>query len=185
MRTDEELLLEAGRGDRDSFAPLVERHQAAIVRFVHRYLAIAERATAEDLAQDVFLNAWKYAPTFRGEARAFTWLFRIAVNTCLNHRRHERGKGGRPLTLDAATDESVRASEASDDPVESSERADRVRSALADLPPNQRAAIVLRHFHELSYAEIAEIMHISAAAVESLLHRGRAGLRDAFSVEDS
>jgi RNA polymerase sigma-70 factor (ECF subfamily) len=172
--TDEELLLASGRGDRGAFALLVERHQRAVIQFVHRFLATADRATAEDLAQQVFLNAWRYAPTFEPRAKVLTWLFRIASNACLNYRRREQSRIS-AVALDESTGrESDRAeAEGVELRLVEEERAREVRAAVAALPSSQRVAIVLRYFHEFSHADIAAIMETSLSAVDSLLHRGR------------
>jgi RNA polymerase sigma-70 factor (ECF subfamily) len=175
--TDEELLLASGRGDRGAFALLVERHQRAVIQFVHRFLATADRATAEDLAQQVFLNAWRYAPTFEPRAKVLTWLFRIASNACLNYRRREQSRIS-AVALDESTGrESDRAeAEGVELRLVEEERAREVRAAVAALPPSQRVAIVLRYFHEFSHADIAAVMETSLSAVDSLLHRGRRSL---------
>jgi RNA polymerase sigma-70 factor (ECF subfamily) len=183
MATDEELLLASGRGDRDAFTVLVQRHHRATIQFVHRFLATADRATAEDLAQQVFLSAWRYAPTFQPRAKVLTWLFRIAKNACLNYRRSEHSR------TSAVRLESLRGAEHNDRGegaellLTGRERAHQVRAAIAALPPNQRAAVVLRHFHEFSYAEIGDIMGTSTSAVDSLLHRGRQALYRKLSLK--
>jgi len=176
--TDEELLLASGRGQRDAFALLVQRHHRAVIHFVHRFLATADRATAEDLAQQVFLGAWKYAPTFQPRAKVLTWLFRIATNTCLNYRRYEQSRDSTGQLDHARAAERDESSEGGELGLLGQERAQQVRSAVATLAPNQRAVIVLRYFHESSYAEIATIMETSVSAVDSLLHRARHALRE-------
>ena len=89
-REDEDLLISAGKGDREAFGLLVERHHLAVVRFAYRFLGNVDRDTAEDLAQDVFLRAWRSAPSFRPRARVLTWLLRLATNACLNYQRGRR-----------------------------------------------------------------------------------------------
>ena len=128
--TDEELLLASGRGDREAFALLVQRQQRAVLQFVHRFLATADRATAEDLAQQVFLSVWRYAPTFQPRAKVLTWLFRITTNACLNYRRYEHSRPS-PVRLDDAGDaeQDVRADEV-EGRLLGSERAQRVLNSL-------------------------------------------------------
>jgi RNA polymerase sigma-70 factor (ECF subfamily) len=185
MPTDEELLLASGRGDREAFTFLVQRHHRAVIHFVHRFLTTADRATAEDLAQQVFLNAWKYAPAFRPRAKVLTWLFRITTNACLNYRRHEQSREPDAQLAHLQEAERDKAGEETRPGLERRERARQVRAAVAALPPNQRAVIVLRHFHEFSYAEIATIMAMSASAVDSLLHRARRALYAKLSPKKS
>ena len=176
-RPDEKLLLDAGRGDQRAFGVLVERHHRAIIQFAHRFLGDIGRDVADDLAQEVFLSAWKSAATFKPRAKVSTWLFRIATNACLNYRRRSRLR--RTVALEDRREAEVPGP--SDRPADH-EHAGVVREAVADLPANQRAAIVLRHFHDFSYAEIAEVLETSVSAVESLLFRARRGLKETLTV---
>jgi len=170
---DTSLLLAAGRGDRHAFGELVERHHRAVVRFVHRYLGVADRATAEDIAQEVFLAAWKAAPRFRPRAAVRTWLLGITTNVCLNHQRRRRRRPSVALTDAVAARQVDQGAEQPEAGTLADERSRRLEAALAELPANQRAAIVLRHSHGLSYAEIAAVLRTSVSAVESLLFRSR------------
>lgn len=174
--TDDYLLLASGRGDQNAFKLLMQRHHRAIISFIHRFLTTADRATVEDLAQHVFLSAWRYAPSFQPRAKVRTWLFRIATNACLNSRRYEQSRSPitatAPLRADEQDPEDLRAVTH----LTGGERAEQVRTAVAGLPPNQRAVVVLRYLHEFSYAEMADIMATSTSAVDSLLHRARRAL---------
>lgn len=179
---DEQLMLAAARGDREAFGSLVERHHPGVLRFVHRFLGIVDGHTAEDLAQDVFLAAWKAAPSFRPQAKVLTWLLRITTNICLNHRRRRRLRAMVPLDtpgpLSTQKREANPRSEAErpDTRELAREQAEMVSKAIADLPEKQRAAILLRHFHGLNYAEIADVLGTSVSAVQSLLFRARQSL---------
>jgi RNA polymerase sigma-70 factor (ECF subfamily) len=177
-RDDTALLLAAGKGDRQAFGALVERHHRAIIRFAHRFLSTADRATAEDIAQQVFLAAWKAAPSFQPRAAVSTWLFRIATNACLNYQRGRRRRPAAPLVGEPEADAPVRRTDAADAGALHRERAEHLQRAIEALPANQRAAILLRHVHDLSYAEIATVLETSISAVESLLFRARSRLRD-------
>jgi RNA polymerase sigma-70 factor (ECF subfamily) len=177
-RDDTALLLAAGKGDRQAFGALVERHHRAIIRFVHRFLSTADHATAEDIAQQVFLAAWKAAPSFQPRAAVKTWLFRIATNACLNHQRSRRRKPAVPLAGEPEAAVSAGRAEAPDAASLERERAETLQRAIEALPASQRAAMLLRHVHDLSYAEIASVLETSISAVESLLFRARSRLRD-------
>jgi len=179
QRSDEELMHAAGQGARAAFGVLVERHGVTVVRFVRRFLGDIERDTAEDLAQDVFLKAWKAAATFTPQAKVLTWLLRITTNTCLNHRRRQRLRRLIFVGNDPMSDVAARASRPADDQ-EAGERERSVQTALAALPVNQRAAIVLRHYHDFSYSQIAEVLELSVPAVESLIFRARRRLEKAL-----
>lgn len=187
---DTTLLLAAGRGDRAAFGQLVERHHRTVIHFVHRFLGTTDRATAEDIAQDVFLAAWKAAPNFQPRAAVLTWLLRITTNVSLNHSRSRRRKPTVPLIGEpgSATSASNPAGRPGDNPgpetsVVNEERNSRLAEAIAGLPASQRSAILLRHFHDLSYSEIAAVLQTSVPAVESLLFRGRQRLRKSLGEE--
>jgi RNA polymerase sigma-70 factor (ECF subfamily) len=182
-RDDTALLLAAGEGDRQAFAALVERHHRAIIQFAHRFLSTADRATAEDIAQQVFIAAWKAAPSFKPRAAVRTWLLRIATNICLNHQRTRRRKPTTPLVGEPDAHASAGRAAPPDEAALDAERAARLQAAVDALPPTQRAAILLRHIHDLSYAEIAAVLETSISAVESLLFRARSRLRDVIEVE--
>jgi RNA polymerase sigma-70 factor (ECF subfamily) len=174
---DRRLLEAAAGGDRDAFGLLIERHYPAIVQLIHGFLGTVDHATTEDLAQEVFLAAWRAASSFRGQATALTWLSRIATNACLDHWR--RGRRHRMVRLDPdqTLDDRVSATEHSEARAMAREQVAEVREAMADLPAKQRAAILLRHFLDLSYVEIAEVLDTSIPAVESLLFRARRSLQ--------
>ena len=182
-RDDTTLLLDAGKGDRPAFGELVERHHRPIVHFVHRFLSTADRATAEDIAQEVFLAAWKAAPAFTPRAAVRTWLWRIATNICLNHTRSRHRKPTVPLVGEPAAAGRARASSNPDSKAIELEQNARLRAAVASLPASQRSAILLRHFHDLSYTEIAAVLQTSVPAVESLLFRGRQNLKKTMEEE--
>lgn len=182
-RGDTALLLAAGEGDRQAFGALVERHHRAIIQFAHRFLSTADRATAEDIAQQVFLAAWKAAPSFKPRAAVKTWLLRITTNICLNHQRSRRRKPTTSLAGEPAADASASRTAPPDEAAVDQERAARLQAAVDALPANQRAAILLRHGHDLSYEEIAAVLETSISAVESLLFRARSRLRDVIEAE--
>ncbi len=169
---DTSLLLAAGTGDRQAFCELVELHQRAVMKFIHRFLGTRDGATAEDIAQEVFLAAWKASPRFEPKAAVQTWLLRITTNTCLNHKRSQRRHPSVPLVAEPPVG-------SGDNPggeVVRRERAAKLEQAIAELPTNQRAAILLRHSHDLAYSEIAGVLGVSIPAVESLLFRARGRL---------
>ena len=178
----EDLMLAAGRGDRAAFGVLVERYYRGIVHFTQRFLGDIGRETAEDLAQDVFLKAWKTSRTYQPRAMVQTWLMRIATNTCLDYRRRSRFRRALSLGSESAADmptDGLDPAQAS----ETQERTDPVQLAIVQLPFKQRAAIVLRHYHDFSYAQIAEVLNLSVPAVESLLFRARGNLRAKLASE--
>lgn len=168
------LVLErVAAGDADAFGKLVERHQERLIRLCARLLDDTEEA--RDAAQEVFLKAFRGAGGFRPQGQVFTWLYRIAVNHCLNRLR--RRSLARFLSLTPADD----AAGPAFDPPDPGPDAERTlegrrrwlatRRAIERLPPNQRAALVLAKFEGLSYREIAAVLETTESAVESRLVR--------------
>ncbi|MHC4785649.1 MAG: RNA polymerase sigma factor [Planctomycetota bacterium] len=171
---DTALLLAAGRGDRQAFGVLVEQHHRTVVHFVYRFLGIADRATAEDIAQDVFLAAWKAAPSFKPRAAVRTWLLRITANKCLNHKRARRRRPTVPLVTEPASPA---------DDVAELDLSARLQAAVADLVPRQRAAVLLRHAHGLSLPDIAAVLGTTPPVVKALLFRAHRRLRQIIDPE--
>jgi RNA polymerase sigma-70 factor (ECF subfamily) len=170
--TDEELMLAVASGDLDAFGELVRRHQRSAWNVAWRMLQ--DRAEAEDTTQDAFLKILNAAPRYRPTASFRTYLYRVISRLCLDRlpKKH-------PLYTDRLPP-SVSEDPGPPEQVGRQETAADVRRALDALPPRQRMALVLRHFEELSYREIAEVMNTSVKSVERLLSRGRDQLAEAL-----
>jgi RNA polymerase sigma-70 factor (ECF subfamily) len=170
---ERELVEACRRGDREAFDQLVLRYQRDIYRLCYRYVNHPE--DANDLAQEVFLKAWRAMGRFRGESRFSTWLYRIAVNACLNYRALRR-----PQTRELAESlpDPGRGAESA---VESEDESRRVREAVARLPERQRATLILKVYHELSHEEVAGVMGTSVGTVKSNLFHALANLRRLLS----
>jgi RNA polymerase sigma-70 factor (ECF subfamily) len=168
---DLDLVRRAGAGDAQACAALVDRYLAKLVAFAGRMLA--NRADAEEVAQETFLRVWQHAGRWRPEgARFSTWLHRVALNLC-----HDRLRRRRESPLEAAGDPP------SDAPppgaaLQRAAVAARVEAALARLPDRQREAILLCHYQELGNIEAAAVLGVTVEALESLLGRGRRRLRE-------
>ncbi|HOF20187.1 MAG TPA: sigma-70 family RNA polymerase sigma factor [Bacteroidales bacterium] len=179
--TDSELITLILQGDRDSFRILVERYQQMVFRTCMGFLH--NREEAEDLAQDVFIRAYQSLSRFRGESAFSTWLYRIAVNASLNRTRRSSLK----ITFETLENTVISAPATSEDDPEkiliSREQSVWLRRAVNSLPENQRTAIILSKYEDLSQKEIAEIMMTSEGAVESLLFRAKRNLRKRLSSE--
>jgi RNA polymerase sigma-70 factor (ECF subfamily) len=167
--SDETLMLRAGTGDRAACELLVERHLRRIVGFAHRTLG--NRTDAEDAAQDVFLRVWAAAPRWQKAARFGTWLYRVAMNVCLDRiaKKRETPTAELPEIVDPAGEPLVA--------VHIREVGRHVSAALAALPESQRIAVTLCHYQGLRNSEAAEIMDVSVEALESLLARARRTMR--------
>src|SRR6185436_8727421 len=135
---DHALVRACLRGHREAFDAIVERHQRQVYQLCYRFSGNHEDAS--DLAQDVFLRAYRGLHTFKGNSAFSTWLYRIGVNVCLNRLGSRAQKW---TTLDAADRPDFRA-ERADARLLRGERAAEVRAAIARLPKKQRAALVLR-----------------------------------------
>ena len=157
------------RGEREAFDRLVERYQREIYRLCYRY--VNNHEDANDLAQDAFLKAWRAIGRFRGDSSFSTWLYRIAVNACLNHRALKR-----PLLQElpeVLPDPAPRA----DADVLSADESRRVRQAVGQLPERQRATLILKVYHELTHEEVAQILGSTVGTVKSNLFHALGNLR--------
>jgi RNA polymerase sigma-70 factor, ECF subfamily len=158
---DRALVVACVAGRREAFDELVVRHRRAVYQLCHRF--VGNHEDAADLAQDVFLRAYRALPQFKGDAAVGTWLHRIAVNVCLNK------VGGRANRTEAIDERRAPPSREPDamSRLLSSERAGQVRAAVARLPPKQRATLILRVYQELPHQEIARILGSSVGAVKA------------------
>lgn len=186
--TDNEIIKLILQGEKEKFRLLVEEYQQMVFQtcmgFVHN------KDDADDLTQEVFIQAYQSLSRFKGDAAFSTWLYRIAINASLNKTRKS------PLKMIFHKFENLR-----DDKIEKDHPAvlipdeedpekilikhediKWVRKALDSLPENQRKAIVLSKYDDLSQKEIAEIMNTTEGAVEALLVRAKKNLRDKLSV---
>jgi RNA polymerase sigma-70 factor (ECF subfamily) len=171
---DRALAQAAASGEREAFDALVERHRRTVYQLCYRF--VGNHEDASDLAQDVFIRAYRGLASFRGHSAFSTWLYRIGVNVCLNRVAAKTPRLDRMEPLDAAP----RADRTADDPDAAllrQERAARVRAAIAKLPPKQRATLVLRVYHELPHERIAEILGGSVGASKANFFHALANLK--------
>lgn len=169
---DEQTLVEASlAGHRDAFDAIVERHRRNVYRLCYRF--VGNHEDASDLAQDVFIRAYRALRTFKGHSAFSTWLYRVAVNVCLN-----RIAVRQPVleAFDAREHEDT-AAERPDWAVLRSERIATVRAAIARLPRKQRATMILRIYHELPHEQIAAILGSSVGAVKANFFHALANLK--------
>lgn len=153
---------------------MVDRHLERLHALASRLLG--DPAEAEDVCQDVFVQAWKVAPRWRpGQARFSTWLHGVALNACRDRLRRRRPQSDE--ALDMIGDETPGPAQRA-----AADHAGRaVRAAIAALPERQREALVLCHFQELPQAEAAALLEVSVDALESLLARARRTLRQTLA----
>jgi RNA polymerase sigma-70 factor (ECF subfamily) len=174
---DRALVDAASGGDRHAFDELVRRHQVAIVTLAR--VLTSGRGDAEDLAQDVFVRAWRSIGSFRGESTFRTWLHRVAINVI----RTSQSRQGRLLRLFVSHDRDEEGRHRVE-PASGEEPADRVLArrqvidrALATLPEDLRVAVTLRDMQGLEYKEIAAALDVPIGTVESRIFRARQKLK--------
>ena len=176
---DEQLVEQAQAGHREAFGELVRRHQDRLYNSLFRMLNSADEA--RDVCQEAFIQAWTRLSKFRGDAKFYSWLFRIAMNAAITRKRRERRA---PTSLDAY--ESASGQEATDPrsdvapsaPLESRENQLLVQKALAELAEEFREVLVLKEIEGLKYDEIADVLSLPIGTVRSRIHRGRMELRN-------
>ena len=161
-------------GDASAFDGIVEKYRERTARLCHRLLGWP--GEVEDVVQDVFLAAFRALPRFRGDASLWTWLVRITINACRQHRRwrilrlklvagaQERPRHARPATPER--------------PSMARETFEQVRRAVRGLPARQREVVVLHYLEQMPTDAISEVLGIRRNTVQVRLHRARARLRD-------
>lgn len=164
----------------EAFADLVRSEKERVFRVALSVLGPGRAADAEDVAQEVFVRAHRALPSFRGESRLGTWLYRVAFNRAVDHRRRLRRRAEAPLEESGAETVVQPDGGAGSDPYRASRRAEEaraVRGALGRLSDEQRAALHLHYWLGHTMAEIGELLGLPAGTVKSHLHRGRERLR--------
>ncbi len=180
--TDSEIISLILKGDRNLYREIVDRYKTMVFRICIGFLH--NKDDADDLTQDIFIQAYTSLLGFKGGSAFSTWLYRIAVNACLNTTRKAK------FNFIRVGDHTSEAKEINL-PVAHYEEPDKIlmrkeqqeifQKALDGLKENQRTAIVLSKYDDMSQREIAEIMNISEGNVESLLFRAKASLREKLS----
>jgi RNA polymerase sigma-70 factor, ECF subfamily len=173
---DREAVSACQRGERQAFDFLVERYQKDVYRLCYRY--VNNHHDANDMAQEVFLRAYRAIGKFRGDSAFSTWLYRIGVNTCLNFRS-ARKPDADPLP-ESLQDSASNASEA----LEREEESKRVREAVALLPEKQRATLILKIYHDLTHEEVAGILGSSVGTVKANLFHALGNLRKILATQE-
>ena len=181
-RSDVQLMLDVKAGDDASFDFLLVKYRSPLVNFLFRM--VRDTATAEDLAQEVFLRVYRARKQYTPSAKFTTWLFRIATNVALNSVRDNRYQK-MEMSLDAPVSSEGESAQRElparemriDEHLLERDRVAFIQRAIASLPEKQRAAVLLHKYEEMDYAEIAKIMNCTEAALKSLLFRAYENLR--------
>jgi len=182
--SDEALAARAAAGDDRAFETIVGRYQARVFRLAGR---LTSETDAPDVLQDTFLQVYRHLPSFRGDSRFGTWLYRIATNAGLMHRRARARRPAEPLdaflpSFDATgthcdTPAQLRVVSQADELIDRRVLAGKAREGLARLPDLYREAFVLRDLEEMPTKDVAEVLGIEPAAVRQRVHRARLMLR--------
>src|ERR1700732_1376503 len=179
-RSDVQLMLDVKAGDDESFNLLLQKYRTPLVNFLYRM--VRDTATAEDLAQEVFLRVYRARKQYSPSAKFTTWLFRIATNLALNSVRDNRHRRADvSIDVKAEEDEAPRELPARemriDEHMIERDRSELIRRAVAARPEKQRAAVLLHKYEEMDYGEIAKVLECSESALKSLLFRAYETLR--------
>ena len=182
--SDEALAARAAAGEDSAFETLVDRYQARVYRLACR---LTSETDAPDVLQETFLQAYRHLADFRGDSQFRTWLYRIASNAALMHRRARARRPADPLDdflprFDAngrhvATPEELQVAACADELIDRQVLAAQARQMIARLPDLYREAFVLRDLEEMPTADVAQVLGIEPAAVRQRVHRARLMLR--------
>jgi len=185
---DEMLVARAASGDDSAFEAIVERYQARVFRLACRLTSETE---APDVLQDTFLQVYRHLASFRGESQFRTWLYRIASNAALMHRRASSRRPAEPLDVflprfdaeggHAATPAELQVASHADELLDRQLLADKAREVIARLPDVYRDAFVLRDLEEMPTEDVAQTLGVTPAAVRQRVHRARLMLRGFLS----
>ena len=169
---DAALVAASVEGRREAFDMIVERHRRTVYQVCYRF--VSNHEDASDLSQESFVRAWRGLKTFKGQSALSTWLYRIAVNVCLN-RVSVKTPPSEPIeSTDHFEDTRIVSAQAG---LLRDERAAAVRKAIAALPKKQRATLILRTYHDLSHQQIADILGNSVGATKANFFHALANLK--------
>lgn len=178
---DRALVARTQGGDRDAFSMLVTRYQERVVNLCYR--GLGDQDLAHDVAQEVFIKAYRGLPRFQGESQFFTWLFRITMNETITARR-KRDRRRPPLSIDRETKDGEKMSDPADltyEPAaEAASRDDQamVQRAIDTLEDDMAQVLLLRDIDGLAYQEIAQVLQVPLGSVKSKIHRARLALKE-------
>ncbi len=175
---DETLVGRVQTGDAGAFESLVLRYQDRVYNVCYRFVGHAE--DARDLTQEAFLKAYRSIHRFQRESGFYTWLFRIAMNAALTHRKKARLRLAGSLDANEADTIPAPPDRSPPTDADASVNHQRVANALAKLEADHRAVIVLRDIEGFDYEQIANILEIQRGTVKSRIHRARAAFREVW-----
>lgn len=181
--SDAEVMLRVKAGDDGAFNYLVDKFRRPMISFMYRMTH--NSATAEDLAQEVFLRVYRSRAGYTADAKFTTWLYRIATNLAVNHARDTRHE--RPevtVNIDESDEETGLTVDVPDTSMNAEqdilrrERLAAIRKHVEALPERQRLAVLMHKYQNMDYKQIADVLHLSESATKSLLFRAYETLRE-------
>jgi RNA polymerase sigma-70 factor, ECF subfamily len=180
-QVDDFKLIEAFRkGDEKAFEEIVRRYHRQVANII--YLTLGNREEVDDLSQEVFVRVFRSLERFEYDSSLYSWIYRIAVNLCIDEIRKKRIR--KLIPLDFLTESKLEGEKKSkavataSDELLHKEKEEIIRDALAKLSPLHRTVILLREYQDMSYGEISKTLHISQQAVKSRIFRAREELRE-------
>ena len=186
--SDHALAARAAAGDDSAFETIVERYQARVFRLACR---LTSDTDAPDVLQETFLQVYRHLASFRGESQFGTWLYRIATNAALMHRRASSRRPASSLEgflpqfdaqgMHAATPAELQVATRADELLDRQLLAEKAREGIGRLPDLYRDAFVMRDLEEMPTAEVARVLGVEPAAVRQRVHRARLMLRGYLS----
>lgn len=156
------------KGDLEAFGVLVDRYQRPVFNVILRMVGHAE--DAREICQQVFMKCFEHLASYDSNRKFFSWIYRMAVNESINHlkARHRFEELSEKLPFGEADPE---------ERFETVETGENLNQAILELPPDYRAVVILRHFLQLSYSEVADVLHVAEPLVKSRLFTARQILR--------
>jgi len=180
QRDDFKLIEAFRKGDEKAFEEIVRRYQRQVANII--YLTLGNREEVDDLSQEVFVRVFRSLDRFEFDSSLYSWIYRIAVNLCIDEIRKKKIR--KLIPLDFLTEKKLESEKRSKETSTSSdellqkEKKEIIRGALDKLSPLHRTVILLREYQDLSYGEIAKTLRISPQAVKSRIFRAREELRE-------
>ncbi len=187
-KSDEALMHQLQTGNLRSFDTLVKRWEKPLLNYCYRM--VNDIALAEDLRQEVFLRIYRSAKTFRARAKFSTWMYRIATNLCINtlakpgHWKETPVAAYLESESEGFDDRLIDPSDTPEAVVVKKESEKRIRSAVVCLPEDQRVVVIMRHYHDLKFREIAEILGCPISTIKSRLVAGMERLSRMLSEQE-
>jgi RNA polymerase sigma-70 factor, ECF subfamily len=182
MMADSDLIAQAAAGDHSAFHLLVERHRTMVYRVAYQFAG--NHHDAEDIAQEVFIKIYRSLERFRQDAQLTSWIYRIVMNACIDHRRRHSPAGAAPFGEEAEL-KMLNTPEEAPDPEErayAGELGQVLDAEIKRLPPGQRIVFVMRHHQGLKLCEIASALGLAEGTVKRQLHAAVHRLRQALTV---